>query len=161
MIPLIQKETVESHGWITDEDILDIIAMAEATPGPIAINTATFVGYKTAGFWGSFFATLGVVLPSFLIISILAFFLEPFKRLKMVSYAFVGIRAGVMVLIVQAVLKMYKACEQNWINYLILLVAFVSVAFWDLPVIPILLISAACGILYQIFRAKARKEETR
>ena len=161
MIPLIQKETVESHGWITDEDILDIIAVAEATPGPIAINTATFVGYKTAGFWGSFFATLGVVLPSFLIISILAFFLEPFKRLKMVSYAFVGIRAGVMVLIVQAVLKMYKACEQNWINYLILLVAFVSVAFGDLPVIPILLISAACGILYQTFRAKARKEETR
>lgn len=113
MIPLIQKETVEIHGWITDEDILNIIAVAEATPGPIAINSATFVGYKVAGFWGSFFATLGVVLPSFVIISILAFFLEPFKQLKLVSYAFIGIRAGVMVLIVQAILKMYKACEQN------------------------------------------------
>ena len=130
-------------------------------PGPSPLTPPLSSGTKPPDFGAVFFATLGVVLPSFLIISILAFFLEPFKRLKMVSYAFVGIRAGVMVLIVQAVLKMYKACEQNWINYLILLVSFVSVAFWDLPVIPILLISAACGILYQTFRAKARKEETR
>ena len=161
MIPLIQKETVETHGWITDEDILNIIAVAEATPGPIAINSATFVGYKVAGFWGSFFATLGVVLPSFVIISILAFFLEPFKQLKLVSYAFIAIRAGVMVLIVQAILKMYKACEQNWIHYLILLSAFVCVAFLNLPVIPILLVSAVCGILYQTLRVKTWKEETK
>ncbi|MDD3192392.1 MAG: chromate transporter [Oscillospiraceae bacterium] len=154
MIPLIQKETVESHSWISDADILDIVAMAEATPGPIAINCATFVGYKVAGFWGSLCATLGVVLPSFTIISILAFFLEPFKTLKVVSYAFVGIRAGVMVLIVQAILKMQKSCERNWINTLILLGAFVCVAFLDLSVILILLVSAACGILYQALCAK-------
>ncbi len=149
MIPLIQKETVETHGWITDEDILDIIAVAESTPGPIAINSATFVGYKVAGSLGSFFATLGVVLPSFIVISILAFFLEPFKALKVVSYAFVGIRAGVMVLIVQAIFKMYRACEKNWINYLILLASFLGVALLDLPVIPILLVAAGCGMLYR------------
>ena len=101
------------------------------------------------------------MLPSFVIISILAFFLEPFKQLKLVSYAFIGIRAGVMVLIVQAILKMYKACEQNWIHYLILLSAFVCVAFLNLPVIPILLVSAVCGILYQTLRAKTWKEETK
>ena len=85
MIPLIQRETVETHGWVTEEDVLNIIAVAESTPGPIAINSATFVGYKVAGFWGSLCATLGVVLPSFIVISILSFFLEPFKQLKLVS----------------------------------------------------------------------------
>ena len=159
MIPLIQRETVETHGWVTEEDVLNIIAVAESTPGPIAINSATFVGYKVAGFWGSLCATLGVVLPSFIVISILSFFLEPFKQLKLVSYAFVGIRAGVMVLIVEAVLKMYRACERNWINYLLLLAAFVCVAFLDLHVSPVLLVAAIFGILYQSFRAKTLKEE--
>ena len=68
MIPLIQKEVVENKKWITDDDILEIIAIAESTPGPIAINSATFVGYRTCGFWGAFFSTLGVILPSFGII---------------------------------------------------------------------------------------------
>ena len=72
MIPLIERETAEKKKWVTDNDILDIIAVAESTPGPIAINSATFVGYKTAGFWGSFFSTLGVVLPSFTIIYIIS-----------------------------------------------------------------------------------------
>ena len=75
MIPLIQKEIAEKRKWVTDEDILDIIAIAESTPGPIAINSATFIGYKTCGVLGSFFATLGVVLPSFVIIMIIAFYI--------------------------------------------------------------------------------------
>ena len=70
MIPLIQKEVVEKHKWMTDDDILEIVAIAESTPGPIAINAATFVGYRTAGFFGAFCATVGVVLPSFVIISV-------------------------------------------------------------------------------------------
>ena len=80
MIPLIQKEVVESKGFITDEDILDIFAIAESTPGPIAINSATFIGYKIAGVLGSFFATLGVVLPSFIIIFIISMFADAFKQ---------------------------------------------------------------------------------
>ena len=73
MIPLIQKETVENKKWITDDDILEIVAIAESTPGPIAINAATFVGYKVAGFWGAFFATIGMVVPSFAIILLICF----------------------------------------------------------------------------------------
>ena len=73
MIPLIQRETVENKGWVTEDDILEIVAIAESTPGPIAINTATFVGSKTRGFWGAFFATLGVILPSFIIIFLISF----------------------------------------------------------------------------------------
>ena len=80
MIPLIQRETVENHKWISDDDILDIIAIAESTPGPIAINSATFVGYKVAGFWGSFAATLGVVLPSFIIILVISYVLDACGR---------------------------------------------------------------------------------
>ncbi len=75
MIPLIQREIAEKRKWITEDDILDIIAIAESTPGPIAVNSATFVGYKVAGFWGAFVSTLGVVLPSFVIITVIAYVL--------------------------------------------------------------------------------------
>ena len=78
MIPIIQKEIVENKKWITDDDILEIIAIAESTPGPIAINSATFVGYRVAGFFGAMLATLGVVLPSFVIILLISFVLRDF-----------------------------------------------------------------------------------
>ena len=85
MIPLIQKETAEKKQWITDDDILEIIAIAESTPGPIAINSSTFVGYRVAGFWGAFFGTLGMVIPSFAIILILSFLLREFHAIKAVQ----------------------------------------------------------------------------
>ena len=94
MIPLIQKEAVEKHGWVSDDDILEILAIAESTPGPIAINSATFIGYRAAGVLGSVMATLGVVLPSFVIILTLSFVLQQFQELEAVRYAFTGIRAG-------------------------------------------------------------------
>ena len=106
MIPLIQKEVVDDKKWISEDDVLDIIAIAESTPGPIAINSATFIGYKVAGVWGSFFSTLGVVLPSFLIIIAISFVLRQFESLKVVKYAFAGIRAGVLALIVKALVKL-------------------------------------------------------
>ena len=99
MIPIIQKEIVEKRKWITDDDILEIIAIAESTPGPIAINSATFVGYRVAGFFGAFFSTLGVVLPSFVIILLISFVLREFQHIKAVQYAFNGIRAGVLALL--------------------------------------------------------------
>ena len=102
MISLIQKETVENKKWITDDDILEIIAIAESTPGPIAINSATFVGFRVAGFWGSFFATLGMVMPSFVIISVLSRLVMQFSDIKAVQYAFFGIRAAVLALIIKA-----------------------------------------------------------
>ena len=85
MIPLIQRETVDNHKWVTEDDILEIIAIAESTPGPIAINSATFVGYRTCGVLGSVAATLGVVLPSFAIIFALSFVLRQFQELRLCS----------------------------------------------------------------------------
>ena len=100
MISIIQKEAVENKKWVSDEDILDVVAIAESTPGPIAINSSTFIGYKVMGFWGAFFATLGTVLPSFIIISTIAYFLGQFNEYRVVKFAFNGIRAGVFVLII-------------------------------------------------------------
>ncbi len=150
MIPLISEETVNKKKWITDNDILDIIAIAESTPGPIAINSATFVGYRVAGFWGSFFATLGVVLPSFVIITIISYVLYEFKQLSAVKYAFNGIRAGVLALILKAVLKMYKQCPKEWFSYVIMALAFVAVAFLNIPVIYCIIGCAVLGLVYSL-----------
>ena len=128
MIPLIQNEAVEKHHWVTDDDILEIIAIAESTPGPIAINSATFVGYRAAGVLGSVFATLGVVLPSFVIILILSFVLQAFQEIPAVQYAFFGIRAGVLALLCKALWTMYKKSPKGWAGYVVMGAAFVLTA---------------------------------
>ena len=144
MISVIQRETVEKHKWITDEDILDIVAIAESTPGPIAINAATFVGYQVAGFWGSFFATLGMVIPSFVIISLIALILSQFKNSTIVKYAFNGIRAGVLALIVKAFVSMLKKCPKDIVACIMMALAFVAVVVFKLSSI---LVLAACALI--------------
>lgn len=146
MIPLIQKEAVENKKWISDEDILEVVAIAESTPGPIAINAATFIGYKVAGVFGAFFATLGVVLPSFLIILLISGVLREFQEYKVIRYAFEGIRAGVIALIIKALLGMYKKCPKGLFSYIIMAVAFALTAFFDVPVYFVILASAVFGL---------------
>lgn len=147
MIPLIQKETVENHGWVTDEDILEIIAIAESTPGPIAINSATFVGYRTCGVLGSVAATLGVVLPSFVLIFAISFMLRQFQELKAVQYAFHGIRAGVMALLCKALWGMYKKNQKNWASYLVMAGSFLLTGILDVSVLPVLAGCAVFGLV--------------
>ena len=157
MIPLIQREAVEKKKWISDDDILEVIAIAESTPGPIAINSATFVGYKTAGFWGAFFATFGVVLPSFVIISALSFAISEFQDIKPVQYAFMGIRAGVLALIVKAVYTMYKKCKKDAPAYIIMAGAFVSVALFNIKVLPVIIGCAILGLIFSfIFKGEGK-----
>lgn len=105
MIPLIQREVTERRRWLEDRDILDIVAIAESTPGPIAINTATFVGYQVCGTLGAFCATLGVVLPSFLIILLVARFYAAFRSSAIVSGAMGGLRPAVIGMIGAAVVS--------------------------------------------------------
>ena len=147
MIPLIQKEAVEKNGWVTDEDILEIIAIAESTPGPIAINSATFVGYRTAGVMGSVAATLGVVLPSFVIIYAISFVLRQFQELKAVQYAFQGIRAGVLALLCKALWGMYKKNQKNWASYIVMAGAFILTGLLDISVLPVLVGCAVFGLV--------------
>ena len=157
MIPLIQKEVVENKKWITDDDILEIIAIAESTPGPIAINSATFVGFRVCGFWGSFFATLGVVLPSFIIILIISFVLNEFQHITAVQYAFNGIRAGVLALLMKAIWTMYKKCPKGIVSYIVMAAAFIITAFFDISALYVIIGCAVFGLVSSIIIARRNK----
>lgn len=135
MIPLIQSEIADTKGWISTEDILDVVAIAESTPGPIAVNAATFVGYKVCGFWGAFLVTIGVVLPSFAVITVISFFLDKFENYKIVKYAFSGIHVGVLVLIVKALVSMYIKYKKSIFAYAVMIFAFAGTAFLNFNVL--------------------------
>lgn len=147
MIPLIQKEIVEKRGWITDDDILEIVAIAESTPGPIAINAATFVGFRICGFFGALCATIGVVLPSFSIILGISFILKQFESLAVVQYAFNGIRAGVLALILKALWSMYRQCPKGIISYIVMAAALILTAFFDVNVLVVIIGCAVFGLI--------------
>ena len=154
MIPLIQKEAVEKKKWITDDDILEIIAIAESTPGPIAINSATFVGYRVAGFLGALAGTLGVVLPSFVLILALSYVLQEFQELPVVQYAFTGIRAGVLALLLKALVNMYKKAPKGIIPYCIMAGAFILTAVFDLNVLYVIIACALSGLISSLIMAR-------
>ena len=147
MIPLIQREVVDHKGWVSHEDILDVVAIAESTPGPIAINAATFIGSKVAGWRGAACATLGVVLPSFAIIVAISYALEAFEHLRAVRYAFWGIRAGVLALILKALVTLFRQCRKDWFAIAVMLGAFAAAAFIRVNAIAIILCCGALGIL--------------
>lgn len=154
MIPMIQREIVEKKKWINDEDILDIVAISESTPGPIAVNAATFVGYQTSGLSGAFSATVGVVLPSFVIISLIACIFRQFQDIQAVQYAFNGIRAGVLALIVKALVGMSMQCPKNIISYIIAASAFAAVALFHLNAVFVIMCSAVVGLSYSLIAKK-------
>ena len=158
MIPLIQRETVEKYHWVSEDDILDIIAIAESTPGPIAVNSATFVGYRAAGVRGSVCATLGVVLPAFLTILVLSGVLRLFQENLYVMYAFRGIRAGVLALIIKALWGMYKKNQKNAISHFIMAGAFILVAVFDFAVLPVLIGCALVGLLTSLAMERSAKK---
>ena len=147
MIPLIQKEVAEKNNWVTNDDILDIIAIAESTPGPISVNTATFIGYKLYGVLGACIATLGLILPSFLIILFISSVLREFQNIQAVQYAFDGIRAGVLALIVKALFSMYKQCSKNLVSYIVIIASFIAVAFLNVDVLMVLISCAIFGVI--------------
>lgn len=162
MIPLIQHEVTEKHKWITEEDILEVVAIAESTPGPIAINSATFVGYKVCGVLGSTAATLGVVLPSFVIMLCVFYVLDKFQELKPVQYAFMGIRASVLALVTKSVISMYKKCEKTWVSYTVMALVFIVSGivglFVDVNTFYIIFAAAVFGLVtYSIIRRRAKK----
>ena len=157
MIPLIQRETVENKKWIGDDDILEIVAIAESTPGPIAINAATFIGCRVGGFSGALAATVGVVLPSFAIITAISFVLAAFQDVLWIRYAFNGIRAGVLALIVKALWSMYRQSPKGIFAYLIMLGAFAAAAFLPVNVVFVILFCAAAGIVQALIIGRRDK----
>lgn len=165
MIAFFESEFVEKKKWLDKEEFLDMVAIAESTPGPIAINSATYVGYKNAGVLGAACATLGVVLPSFIIIYVISLFLDAFLTFELVGYAFKGIQAGVVYLILSAGIKMLKGMKKNAMSVTILcavlvcMIAF-SVLAVDFSAILFILISGVIGLaVHLIGKIKAKRVE--
>ncbi len=165
MIALLENEFVSKKKWIEKDEFLDVAAIAESTPGPIAINAATYIGYQNAGFFGSLFATVGVCIPSFVIIYGISLFFDAFLSLRLAEYAFRGIQVCVIYLIFSAGLKMLKGIRKNPLNIAILsavlicmvLLTFVSVKF---STIFYILISGCVGVFAYLI-GKLGKEEKR
>ena len=132
MIPQLKDIMITKYHWITDDELLDIIAVAESTPGPIAINLATYIGYKRHKILGSIFATLGVIIPSLVIIYIISLFFERFMALKYVKYAFVGIKCAVSILIIKAAVNMFKTSTKNIFSILTFTIVFIAMILFEL-----------------------------
>lgn len=154
MIPLIQFETSIKHKWISEKEIIEIIAISESTPGPIAVNVATFLGYRICGFFGAFVATLGVVLPAFLVISVVTTVFRSLWAYKVVKCAFIGIRAGVLALILNALFNLYKQFEKNRASYILMALAFILVTVFKINVLVVIAGCAVWGIVFAIVAQK-------
>ncbi|MCM8710147.1 chromate transporter [Clostridium sp. SYSU_GA19001] len=148
MIPLIEKEIVDKNKWINREDFLDMLALAQSAPGPIAINTAVFAGYKMAGIPGMIFTVLGSVLPSLLIILIIASFFVGIKDNAAVERVFKGIRPAVVALIAAPILRFGKAAKINKKTIIIPVAVAALVAFVNVTPVIIIIAAVALGVLY-------------
>ena len=147
MIPMLEREIVDRHGWATSEELMDYYAVGQCTPGVIAVNTATFIGYKTAGNLGGVVATLGVIFPSFVIISVIAGILQNFADIPAVKSAFAGIRVCVCVLIFNSVLKLWKGAVKDKAALVLCLLVFVLNVFFSVSPVVYVVCCAAAGIL--------------
>lgn len=147
MIPLIHYYAVDKFKWLEEKEFIDIIAIAESTPGPIAINSATYIGYKKYGVKGSISATLGVALPSIIIIMLISIFLMQFKENVWVEYAFIGIRVGVTVLIINAGVRIYNKTDKTVFSYVIMLFGLAMALFDVISIVFVILIAGIIGVL--------------
>lgn len=147
MLPLIQREIVENKKWSTEKEILDYYAVGQCTPGVIAVNTATFIGYKLRGIIGGIVATLGVIFPSIVIILIIATFLQNFADLAIVQSAFAGIRVAVVALIITTVVKLIKSSIKDYLGVIIAIIAFVISAFIGLSPVYVVIEAALTGFI--------------
>ena len=163
MIALLENEFVAKKKWIEKDEFLDVAAIAESTPGPIAINAATYIGFKNAGIVGSITATLGICIPSFVIIYAISLFFDAFLSLTLVAYAFKGIQVCVVYLILSAGLKMLKQMKKTEFNIIIILITLICMVVLSLFAVKFstifyILISGAFGVVVY-FLGKLKKEE--
>ena len=157
MLPILQRELVDKNHWCTEDDLMDYFAIGQCTPGIIAVNTATFIGYKRRGIIGGIFATIGLVFPSLIIITIIAAFIRNFADLEAVSHALNGIKICVCALVLDAVLKLgKKSVIDKYCLFIFLGVFFISL-LTDFSTILLIIASGVLGVL--INRLVRRKEE--
>lgn len=165
MIALLESELVSKKKWIGKEEFLNVAAIAESTPGPMAVNSATYIGYQIAGFWGAALATTAVCIPSFVIIYLISLFFNQFLALEYVGYAFRGIQAGVIYLILSAAWRMLKEVERKALPMLLFIgtaaaMIFLTVFAVDFSSVYYILICGVIGLAaYGVRRAANRQKE--
>lgn len=162
MISIIEHNCVERKKWITHDEMMDVTVIAESTPGPIAINCATFTGYKTAGFFGALAATLGVALPSFVIIYLISMFLDTFLELTIIANAFKGIKIAVGILILDAAITMIQKMRRKKLPVIILIsscLIMLCINFFALNFSSISLMLIAAVISLSIFIISGAPEQ--
>ena len=154
MLPMLEREIVTKHKWSTMEEIMDYFAIGQCTPGIIAVNTATFVGYKKKGILGGIIATLGVITPSIIIITLLAGIIDRVSDNKYVKQAFAGISVAVCALLVQAVLKMAKSGVKDVFTAIVAVVAFILMFVFKLSAIPIVILAGLAAVIFKAVTEK-------
>lgn len=154
MLPILQREIVDKRGWATEDELMDYYAIGQCTPGVIAVNTSTFIGYKTHGLPGAVAATAGMISPSLVIIIIIAAFIQQFAHLEIVQNAFAGIRIAVCALVLQSVWKMAKKGVVDVTTAVILVITFIAVAFLGISPVTMVVVAAAAGILVNLIRRR-------
>lgn len=163
MIALIENACVEKKAWITHDEMMDVTVIAESTPGPIAINCATYVGYKQKGFVGAVVATLGMVLPSFIIIFLVSMLLDNFLDIVWIAHAFMGIKIAVGILILDAALKMIKKMHKRLVPQIIMVCSAIAMFLIDVfalkfSSITLMLIAAAVSLCIFIIKGNPARE---
>lgn len=154
MLPILQREIVDARHWATEDELMDYYAIGQCTPGVIAVNTATFIGYKKRGVAGAAAATLGIVAPSIIIITIIAAFIQQFAHLPAVQHAFAGVRIAVCALVLHSVYKMARKGVTDWLTGSILITTFIAVAFFGVSPVLVVILAGAAGILAGLIRGR-------
>lgn len=166
MIPIIEEEVTKKRKWISEIEIMDILAISESTPGPIAVNTATYVGYKVAGIVGGIIATIGLTIPSFVIIFVISFFYQDFMKWPVIAAMFKGLKVGVIILLFSAVLRLRKGVKVNLVGTvlfvttlsLMLIFSFIDIGFKYLS-LSLILLGIITGIVLTLIANK--KEDSK
>lgn len=156
MLPLIQKEIVDKKRWATEEEIMDYYAVSQCTPGIIMVNTATFIGYYLKGIPGAIVATLSVVTPSIVIISLIASILTTYSSLAIVQHALAGIRVAVCVLVLNAVIKLWKNGIKDAYGIIIFAIVLAAVSFTSISTVIIVILSAVAGLIYTTLKQRGQ-----
>ncbi len=159
ILPMIDKEVVEKHRWATGEEIMDYYAIGQSTPGIIAINTATFVGYRRAGIPGAIFSTLGVISPSILLITTIVMLLSGFQNIPVISHALKGIQVGVCMLMTVSIVKLWKSSVKDTVGIFIYLITFILSYFMGIGTVVLVVLAVTSGIVIKTISEQRKTDE--
>ena len=164
MLTLLQGELVEKKKWLTNDELMEMTAIAESTPGPIAINLATYLGYKRGGFFGALLSTLGVVITPFTLMFVISLFLEKFLSFEAVKYAFMGVKVGVVFLLLKVSITLIKSLKKDWFGITLLSVVTVAMVIITIftvnfSAIYFILLGAVLGLLVYGIIPKRRRDK--